>query len=62
VTTGPIVRLERPDGVETVRALAVDVSSGAMIVEDETAPNGERQVIVGEVTRVRLATPAGTAV
>lgn len=59
VTTGRIVRLERPDGIETVRALAVDVSSGAMIVEDETAPNGERQVIVGEVTRVRLATPAG---
>jgi BirA family biotin operon repressor/biotin-[acetyl-CoA-carboxylase] ligase len=62
VTTGRIVRIERPDGGETVRALGVDVSTGALLVEDETAPNGERQVIVGEVTSVRLAAPAVTAV
>jgi BirA family biotin operon repressor/biotin-[acetyl-CoA-carboxylase] ligase len=62
VTTGREVRLERPDGNETVRALGVDVSSGALLVEDERAPNGEREVIVGEVTHVRLAAPAGTAV
>lgn len=62
LTTGRTVRLERPDGAETVRALGVDVSSGALIVEDEAAPTGERSVLVGEVTHVRLATPAGTAV
>lgn len=62
LTTGRIVRLERPDGAETVRALGVDVSSGALIVEDQTAPTGERAVLVGEVTHVRLAAPAGTAV
>ncbi len=62
LTTGRIVRLERPEGGETVRALGVDVSTGALIVEDVTAPAGERQVIVGEVSTVRLAAPAGTAV
>ena len=62
VTTGRTVRLERPDGSETVRALGVDVSSGALIVDDPTTPDGERQVIVGEVTHVRLAAPAGSAV
>jgi BirA family biotin operon repressor/biotin-[acetyl-CoA-carboxylase] ligase len=62
VTTGRIVRLERPDGGETVRALGVDVSSGALLVEDEAVPGGERSVIVGEVTHVRLAMPAGTGV
>ena len=62
VTTGREVRLERPDGLETVRAIGVDVSSGALIVEDETAATGEREVIVGEVRHVRLVAPAGTAV
>ena len=61
LTTGRIVRLERADGSETVRALGVDVSSGALVVEDEAAPNGERPVLVGEITHVRLAAPAGTA-
>ena len=62
LTTGRIVRLERPGGGETVRALGVDVSTGALIVEDAAAPTGERAVVVGEVTHVRLATPAGSAV
>jgi BirA family biotin operon repressor/biotin-[acetyl-CoA-carboxylase] ligase len=59
VTTGRVVRLERPDGGETVRALGVDVSSGALIVEDASLPRGERPVLVGDVTHVRLAAPAG---
>ena len=42
-------------GGETVRALGVDVASGALVVEDETAPSGERPVLVGEVRHVRLA-------
>jgi len=62
LTTGRIVRLERPDGGETVRALGVDVSTGALIVADETAPGGERQVLVGEISHVRLAAPAGSVV
>src|SRR5512143_436267 len=33
-TTGRIVRLERPGDGETVRALGVDVSTGALLVED----------------------------
>jgi BirA family biotin operon repressor/biotin-[acetyl-CoA-carboxylase] ligase len=61
LTTGRIVRLERPDGRETVRALGVDVSTGALIVEDGTMAGGERQVVVGEISRVRLAA-AGSAV
>ncbi len=60
LTTGRVVRLERPSGGETIRALGVDVSTGALIVEDERAPNGERQVVVGEISHVRLAAPAGS--
>jgi BirA family biotin operon repressor/biotin-[acetyl-CoA-carboxylase] ligase len=62
LTTGRVVRLGRPGGSETVKALGVDVSTGALIVEDATAAGGERKVLVGEVTHVRLATPAGIAV
>jgi len=62
LTTGRIVCLERPDASETVRALGVDVATGALIVEDGTAHTGERAVIVGEVTHVRLAAPVGTMV
>jgi BirA family biotin operon repressor/biotin-[acetyl-CoA-carboxylase] ligase len=62
LTTGRIVRLERPDGAETVRATGVDVATGALIVEDEGAPGGERRVIVGEVSHVHLATTVGAVV
>ena len=57
VTTGRIVRLERPDGPETVRAIGVDAHTGALVVADPAAPAGERQVLVGEITHVRLADP-----
>ncbi len=62
VTTGRIVRLERPDGSETVRAIGVDVATGALIVEDDAALNGERQVIVGEISHVRLDARVGSGV
>ena len=62
VTTGRTVRLERPDGNETVQAIGVDVATGALIVGDEAAPGGERQVIVGEISHVRLAAPVGAVV
>jgi BirA family biotin operon repressor/biotin-[acetyl-CoA-carboxylase] ligase len=38
-----------------VRALGVDASSGALVVEDPAAPSGERHVHAGEVVHVRLA-------
>lgn len=62
LTTGRTIRLELPDGTETVRALGVDVATGALIVEDAAAPGGERQVLVGEVVHVRLAEPVGGGV
>jgi BirA family biotin operon repressor/biotin-[acetyl-CoA-carboxylase] ligase len=58
VTTGRAVELIAPDGaVETVQAHDVDAGTGALVVEDPTAPGGVRQVIVGEIRHVRLAIP-----
>jgi BirA family biotin operon repressor/biotin-[acetyl-CoA-carboxylase] ligase len=57
VTTGRTIRLETPAGDEVVRATGVDVVSGALLVENTATPQGERQVLVGEVTHVRLADP-----
>jgi BirA family biotin operon repressor/biotin-[acetyl-CoA-carboxylase] ligase len=58
VTTDRMVRLEGNDAHEIVRALGVDVDTGALVVEDPGAATGERQVLVGEITHVRLADPA----
>ena len=60
LTTGRIVRLEGPGRTGTARAIGVDVATGALIVEDQAAPGGERRVIVGEITHVRLASTAGS--
>ena len=50
LTSGRRVRLELPDGtVELVRAIGVDALTGALVVD------GERQVVVGEITHLRLA-------
>ena len=62
VTTGRMVRLEAPTGSDTVRALGVDGSTGALVVADPTAATGERHVVVGEITHVRLAEPAAAGV
>ncbi len=66
LTTGRDVDVVAPDGtVETVRALGVDASSGALVVTDGRGDHGaERHVLVGEIRHVRLAsanraTPAG---
>lgn len=56
-TTDRFIRLEQPDSSETARAIGVDTASGALIVGDATAPDGARQVFVGEVAHVRLADP-----
>lgn len=63
ITTGRDVTLVAPDGAATmVRALAVDAGTGALVVEDPGAPDGERHVVVGEVRHVRLASTAGIGV
>lgn len=55
VTTGREVELALPDGtVELARALGLDARSGALIVADPGAPGGERAVLSGEVSRLRL--------
>ena len=55
VTTGRTIRVERPGGSDTMRAVGVDGATGALILEDPGAPTGERRILVGEVTHVRLA-------
>ena len=55
VTTDRTIRLETPDGDDLVRALGVDPSTGALIVDDVAVPNGRRHVVVGEIRHVRLA-------
>ena len=59
-TTGRQVVLEQADGTTSrpVLATGVDGASGALVIEDASAPGGERAVLAGEVLRVRLA-PAG---
>jgi hypothetical protein len=41
-----------------MRAVGVDGATGGLIVEDAAAPGGERELLVGEVSHVRLG---GTA-
>jgi BirA family biotin operon repressor/biotin-[acetyl-CoA-carboxylase] ligase len=53
VTTGRNVRVEMPDGTAIeARAVGVDGLSGGLLVEDATAPNGERELLAGEVVHV----------
>ncbi len=55
LTTGRSVRIEGPDGVSADhRALGVDSLTGALVVADPATPEGERQVVVGEIRHVRL--------
>lgn len=56
LTNGRLVRLDRPDGSsEVVRAVGVDPSSGALLVEDPSGERGERPVLTGEIRHLRLA-------
>lgn len=55
LTTGRAIQLWRPDGtVVEARALGVDASTGALVIEDPSEPAGERHVVVGEIRHVRL--------
>ena len=59
-TTGRTVELVHPDGTsEPVRALGVDPVSGALLVEDPSATDGHRAVVVGEIRHARLAPTVG---
>jgi BirA family transcriptional regulator, biotin operon repressor / biotin---[acetyl-CoA-carboxylase] ligase len=61
LTTGRDVTIAGHDGgTWTGRALGVDVGSGALIVEDPAAATGERPVLVGEITHIRLAGPVAS--
>ena len=54
ITTGRQIRIDMPDGsIRTARAVGVDGTSGALLIEDESG--AERELLVGEVTQVRLA-------
>jgi BirA family biotin operon repressor/biotin-[acetyl-CoA-carboxylase] ligase len=60
LTSGRAVELVAPDGaVTTVRALGVDATTGALVVEDDTGTGGERRVVVGEIRHVRVPATAG---
>jgi BirA family biotin operon repressor/biotin-[acetyl-CoA-carboxylase] ligase len=62
VTTGRMVELLLPEGsTELVRAVGVDGASGALLVDDPAVPGVEREVVVGEVAHVRLATADGAS-
>ncbi len=59
--TGRLVTLEgtgtgdaSPPVDDPVRALGIDARTGGLVVEDRSAPSGERIVHAGEVVRVRL--------
>jgi BirA family biotin operon repressor/biotin-[acetyl-CoA-carboxylase] ligase len=55
LTTNRIVRLVGADGGSVVvRARRSDPLSGALIVEDPDAPDGERAVVSGEIEHLRL--------
>lgn len=54
ITTGRNVRIDMPDGSSLLaRAVGVDGATGALLVADEAG--AERELLVGEVTQVRLA-------
>jgi BirA family biotin operon repressor/biotin-[acetyl-CoA-carboxylase] ligase len=62
VTTGRQVRIETAQGMETLRATGVDPLTGALVVTDPATTGGDRHVLVGEVTHVRLTEPTRTRV
>lgn len=56
LTTGRLVRLEGHGGPPAeVRAVGLDPATGALLIDDPTAPGGERAIHAGEVVHLRLA-------
>lgn len=55
---GRLIDLAEADGrTSTVRAIDVDATGGALVVEDTSAPDGRRSVVVGEVLQAHVAEP-----
>jgi BirA family transcriptional regulator, biotin operon repressor / biotin---[acetyl-CoA-carboxylase] ligase len=60
VTTGRTVRIDMPDGTsEVARAVGVDGATGALLIEESAG--GEQEILVGEVTHVRLVSEGEAA-
>ena len=58
VTTGRAIRIEMPDGsTQRGTAVGVDGATGALLVADGAGV--ERELLVGEVTHVRLGSATG---
>jgi len=56
LTTGRLIDLAERDGTAAVvRAIRADPDSGALVVEDAASESGTREVLTGDVVRVRLA-------
>ena len=62
VTNGRTIRLDTPVGEQVVRAIGVDASTGALVIDDPEAASGRRQVVVGDIRHVRLAAPIAGSV
>jgi len=62
LTTGRTVTLVTAARVELVRAVGVDTATGALVVEDPSSASGERRLLAGEISHVRLADPITAAV
>ena len=55
ITTGRRVRIEHAGApAEETLALGVDGQTGALVVEDASSPGGERAIVAGEITRIRI--------
>ena len=57
LTTGRLLRLEQADGSRIVRAVGVDIATGALLVDDPDAVGWQRAILVGDISQVRLADP-----
>ncbi len=62
LTTGRLIRLEQPEGSRIVHALGVDIATGALIVDDPHDVRGQRAILVGDISYIRLADPATAGV
>lgn len=58
LTTGRLIRLEQPEGSRIVRAAGVDIVTGALVIDDPHDVTGQRAILVGDISHVRLADKA----
>lgn len=58
LTTGRLIRLEQAEGSLIVRAVGVDITTGALVIDDPDKASGQRAILVGDISHVRLTEPA----